>query len=168
MGDGRKKISPNTLHVLAFMEQLPSNEMTSLSSHFAKNTVRESCNLWAWWLLNFTSLLIPVPLFTQLNPHCEVATVRISSLIMAHFKTYIIFTAVTENASSSQEVFRYSKMERDSVIFQTRQPIYAYKCNLSTTDFSVPKKKYYPYQLLLCTERPKTFGIFNSKHSALH
>lgn len=26
------------------------------------------------------------------------------------------FTAVTENASSSQEVFKYSEMQRDSVI----------------------------------------------------
>lgn len=109
MGDGRKKINPNTLHALAFMEQLPSNEVTSFSSHFAKSTVRECCNVWAWWLLNSTSLLIPVQLFTQLNPHCEVSTVRISCLIMAHFTTYIILQLLLKMHLS---VKKYLDMQR--------------------------------------------------------
>lgn len=87
---GAKKINPNALHVLAFMEQLPSIEVTSFSSHFAKSTARECCNVQESWLLNSSSLLIPVQLFIQLNSYCEVSTVRILCLIMAHFTTYII------------------------------------------------------------------------------
>lgn len=45
MGDGRKKTNPNALHVLAFMERLPSKEVTSFSGHFAKSTVRECSNV---------------------------------------------------------------------------------------------------------------------------
>lgn len=45
MGDGRKKINPNALNVLAFIEQLPSDEVTSFPSHFAKSTVRGCCNV---------------------------------------------------------------------------------------------------------------------------